>query len=220
MLNKIILFIIGLVVGLLLATYSCNHISPGPDFKQTTDSLNKVIDTLYVVIENENNTIAILTQKDNTLADKVHSLAKERDKARAEAIKNANNTNLTNTDTLIKFYTNRYPFTDSIHLSLPKISLIEVAKDLLIYDGAKQELIIADSSIFLLGQRIITKDSIIISYQVKDTAYQKIISTQDVKYDVLGKEYKKVDKQNTKLKASIGILGTIAAALTILLIIK
>ena len=74
----------------------------------------------------------------------------------------------------------------------------------------------------MLNKRIATKDSIIYAYQIKDTAQQTIISLQDIKYNVLEKEYTKVNRQNKVLKlltktTSI-IAVTIAATVTFFII--
>jgi hypothetical protein len=220
MINKIILFIIGIVVGLLLTTYSCGYLNPNSDFQHTTDSLNAVIANLKQDLVKEDSTIALLNKKDAALAGQVVILAQERDRAKAEAARRAGSPNLTNLDSLHKFFTNRYPVTDRLTLNLPKHSMVEAARDLILCDGTKEELLLADSMILTLNNRIITKDSTISSYQNKDTIYQNIIKTQDTKYIILENEYKIVKQTNDKLKKYIVGTSTWATIMTVLYIFK
>jgi hypothetical protein len=215
MTNKIILFIAGIVIGLLIATYSINHFSFDSNFQHTTDSLNNVISNLKQDIVKEDSIICVLNSKDSVLKNKVNVLAHERDQAVASAVAKANNPSLNNNDSLIKFYVNRYPTNNKIDLKLPKITLLNAAKDLILGDGIKQELTLADSTIGLLNERIDTKDSLIISYITKDTLYQNIIKTQDVKYVTLETETQKIIKDNSKLKTKV-IMWKAATGLTII----
>lgn len=215
MINKIILLISGIVIGLLIATYSNNYFSFDSDFQHTTDSLNSVISNLKQGIVKEDSMISVLNSKDSVLKNKVTVLVHERDQAIATTITKANNSSLNNSDSLIKFYVNRYPTNDKIDLKLPKTTLLNVAKDLIMGDGIKQELTLADSTIGLLNERIDIKDSLITSYITKDTLYQNIIKTQDVKYVTLETETQKIIKDNSKLKTKI-ILWKTATSLTII----
>jgi hypothetical protein len=220
MTNKLIWLLIGIVVGILLTTYSVYTGPQNTTFKQTTDSLNLVISNLKLGLAKEDSIISTLNKKDAILSNKVILLAQERDKARAEAIRKASNSNLSNTDSLLKFFINRYPITDKLVLNLPKSSMMEAAHSLLLCDGTKEELILADSTILTLNERITIKDTTIISYQNKDSINKEIILTQDVKYDVLNKEYTKVNRQNKVLKLLTKTTSIIATAAIILFIIR
>jgi hypothetical protein len=220
MTNKLIWLLIGIVVGILLTTYSvCNGPSDAK-FQQTIDSLNKVIDSEKIIVDEQNLIIAGLAKKDSALAKQVVYLAQERNKARAEANKKANNPNLSNSDTLHKFFVDRYPTEDKTAFSLPKESAVGAARDLLYCDGDRQDLSYADSINTVLGQQIVIKDSTIHSFQIKDTAQQNIISLQDVKYNTLNKEYTKVNTQNKLLKLSTKAVTAVAAILTVILVVK
>lgn len=220
MINKIILFIVGIVVGLLLTTYSCGYLNSNSNFQHTTDSLNTVIANLKQDLVKEDSTIALLNKKDAALAGQVTILAQERDRTKAEAARRAGNPNLTNLDSLYKFFTDRYPATDRLTLNLPKYSMVEAARDLILCDGTKEELLLADSMLLTLNDRIITKDSTILSYKNKDTVYQNIIKTQDTKYIVLENEYKIVKQTNGKLKKYIAGTSVWATIMTVLYILK
>jgi hypothetical protein len=218
MTNKLIWLLTGIVVGILLTTYSV-YIGPSNNnFKQTIDSLNNVIDSNKVITDNQNIKIIKLAKQDSILIEQVIVLTKERNKARDEANKKANNPNLSNSDTLRKFFVERYPTKDKILFSLPKESVVNAARDLIYCDGDRKDLFYADSTNGMLNKRIATKDSIIYAYQIKDTAQQTIISLQDIKYNVLEKEYTKVNRQNKVLKLLTKTTSIIAVTIAFFII--
>jgi len=220
MTNKLIWLLIGVVVGILLTTYSI-YIGPSSNnFKQTIDSLNHVIDSSKAIANAQSIKIAEFTKQDLILAEQVTTLTKERNIARAEANKKANNPNLSNSDTLRKFFVERYPTEDKTTLSLPKESMVSAARDLIYCDGDRKDLLCADSTNSILNKRIATKDSTIYAYQVKDTAQQTTILSQDIKYNTLEKEYTKVNTQNKVLKLLTKTTSVIATIALTLFIIK
>jgi hypothetical protein len=221
MINKLIWLLVGIVVGILLTTYSVYMGPSSITFKQTIDSLNNVIDSNKAIADAQNIKIIKLAKQDSMLAEQVTVLTKERNKARAEADKKANNPNLSNSDTLRKFFVERYPTEDKTPFSLPKESVVNAARDLIYCDGDRKDLFYADSTNTILNKRINTKDSTIYAYQIKDTAQQTIISSQDVKYNVLEKEYTKINRQNKFLKLYIKttfVAATIAATVTLFIV--
>jgi hypothetical protein len=220
MTNKLIWLLTGVVIGILLTTYSVYVGPSNNNFKQTIDSLNSVINSNKTIADAQSVKIIKLAKQDSALAKQVVYLAQERDKAKAEANKKAKNSNLSNSDTLRKFFVERYPTKDKTVFSLPKESAVSAARDLLYCDRDRQDLSYADSINTVLGQQITIKDSTIHSFQIKDTAQQNIISLQDVKYDTLNKEYTKVNKQNKILKLYTKATSAVVAILTTLLIIK
>ena len=220
MTNKLIWLLIGIVVGILLVTYSVCNSPSDAKFQQTIDSLNKVIDLKRKTADRQSIIIVELAKKDSALSKQVTTLTQERNKARTEANKKASNPNLSNLDTLHKFFVDRYLTEDKTVFSLPKESAVGAARDLLHCDGDRQDLLYADSINTVLGQQIIIKDSTIHSFQIKDTAQQNIISLQDVKYNTLNKEYTKVNTQNKLLKLSTKAVTAVAAILTVILIVK
>lgn len=217
--NNIISVLIGVLIGFIINTKTCNNFYINKNFEHINDSLDKVVDSLDNIIIQENQTIAKLNKKDSLLILKVKNLTEQRNEAKEEARKKANNPNLHNTDTLLSFYACRYPTDDKNILNLPKITLLNVAKELILCDGTQKELKIADSTIFILNERIFVKDTTINSYKTKDTTYQAIIKTKDAKYNNLDNEYKTVKQSNNKLKkytAYTSIWATIMTALYIL----
>ena len=220
MTNKFIWLLIGVVVGILLTTYSVYTGPQNTTFKQTVDSLNHIIDSNKNIAEAQNVKIIKLAKQDLLLAEQVTILTQERNKARVEANKKATNSNLANSDTLHKFFVDRYPTEDKIVFSLPKESAISAARDLIYCDGDRNELLYSDSINGMLNQRIATKDSTIYLYQIKDTVQQTIITAQDTKYNILNKEYTKVNRQNKALKLYTKIISSIAIISTMIFIIK
>ncbi len=220
MINKFLWLLAGIVVGILLTTYSA-YIGPkNVTFNQKIDSLNHIIDSNKTIVKIQNAKIEKLIKKDSTLVEQVETLTKERNKAKTESNKKATNPNLSNSDTLYNFFVERYPTKDKVTFSLPKESAVSIARDLLYCDGDRQDLIYSDSINNILNKRIVIKDSTIYSYHIKDTAQQTIINTQDTKYNELNKEYTKVSAQNKILKLATKITSGIAVIATILYIVK
>lgn len=220
MTNKLISVLIGILIGFVINTKTCNNSYINKNFEHINDSLDKIVDSLDNIIIQENQTIAKLNKKDSLLVLKVENLTEQRNKAREEAHKKANNPNLSNSDTLHKFFVERYPTEDKTPFSLPKELLVDAARDLIYCDGTQKELKIADSTIFILNERIFVKDTTINSYKIKDTTYQAIIKTKDSKYNNLDNEYKTVKQTNNKLKKYIAYTSIWATIMTALYILK
>lgn len=200
--NKIVTFIVGLIIGaLLLFGYTEYYNSPfSSDFKQKTDSLNKVIDSLHNNIVKEDSVIDVLVKKDSILVTKVEYYKSERDVAKAKAKDLASKFKTANDDELAKFYIERYAPESPLVISVPKEALINAAQDLILCDGTKAELVLADSAIITLNDRITGKDSVISSQNKKEANYNSIILNQDLKYGLLENESK---SQINKLKKKI-----------------
>jgi hypothetical protein len=200
--NKIVTFIVGLIIGaLLLFGYTEYYDSPfSSDFKQKTDSLNKVIDSLHNNIVKEDSVIDVLVKKDSILVIKVEYYKSERDVAKAKAKDLASKFKTANDDELAKFYIERYAPESPLAISVPKEALMNAAQDLILCDGTKAELALADSAIITLNDRITGKDSVISSQNKKEANYNSIILNQDLKYGLLENESK---SQINKLKKKI-----------------
>jgi hypothetical protein len=218
--SSIISLLIGISIGFIINTKTCNNFYINKNFEHINDSLDNVVDSLDDVIAQENKVIAELNKKDSMLVLRVEDLTEQRDEAREEARRRADDPNLHNTDSLLKFYANRYPTNDRTILNLPKTTLFHAAKDLILCDGTKNELKIADSTITTLNERIFVKDTTINSYKTKDTAYQALVKTKDAKYDNLDNEYKGEKSKNGKLKKYLIGTSTLAIITTLLLLIK
>lgn len=215
--NKIVTFIIGLIIGaLLLFGYTEHYGSPfSGDFQQKTDSLNKVIDSLYGNIAKEDSIIDVLVKKDSILITKVEYYKSERDVAKAKAKNLANQFKSVTDDELSNFYIKRYAPESPITLDIPREALVNAAQDLILCDGTKAELVLADSTIATLNNRIAGKDSVIISYENKEANFDGIVFNQELKYGLLKDEsesqIKKLKKKVLLWKTTTGlvVLGSI-----------
>jgi hypothetical protein len=74
---------------------------------------------------------------------------------------------------------NSFSQTDTTKTSLPNKILREVAKDLIKYDGCKEEVILLNNKIVKLGERESQKDNIISLLTDKDKNNQFIIGKKD-----------------------------------------
>lgn len=215
--NKIVTFIIGLIIGaLLLFGYTERYGSPfSGDFQQKTDSLNKVIDSLYSNIAKEDSIIDVLVKKDSILITKVEYYKSERDVAKAKAKNLANKFKSVTDDELFNFYIERYTPKNPATLDVSREALVNAAQDLILCDGTKAELALADSAIAILNNRIVGKDSVIISYENKEANFNGIVFNQELKYGLLKDEsesqIKKLKKKVLLWKTTTGlvVLGSI-----------
>jgi len=106
-----------------------------------------------------------------------------------------------NEQTLVGFFNTKYP-KDTVTNPLPVAQpvLVSAAKDLIEFDGAKQLLVIKDSTIALQDERISTKDTIISKYQAKEVNFKKIITNQDTQIQGWKGQYAQLEIKNNKLK--------------------
>ena len=98
------------------------------------------------------------------------------------------------------------------------------AKDLVELDGAKEKLILKDSSIATLESRVANKDSVIVKFQSKESTYKNIIMNQDTQIKDWKNQYQTLYLQNQKLKfknkiTKIGA-GVVVGGLVYLMIAK
>lgn len=107
---------------------------------------------------------------------------------------------------------------------LPVSTFKEIAKDLLKGDSARAELKLANEEISKLEEKVVLKDSVIVTMQQKEENYKTIIGAHEQKFTVLENYTKSVElklkkeKVKNKFKSFIG--GTAILVLTTFLIIK
>lgn len=203
--------LLSIIIVFLLLYKSCET-TPSSNFNNNKDSLELVINNLKQKANSSDSIINFSQARFTLLQEEIDSLSKVKNKIKYLYI-NYNNSNLNDKDSLIKFYTLRYPISDTNKITLPKQTLVKVATDLIICDGIKQELIITDSLNSKLVKGIELKDSTINAYKTKDTVQQKIISTQDVKY-------KAIEKDNSKLRTYLSITSGWIIIITTLFALK
>ena len=102
---------------------------------------------------------------------------------------------------LLTSFNNRYP-TDTISnpLLVAQPVLVSAAKDLVELDGAKQIIVLKDSSIITLESKVTVKDSIIGKYANKELNYKNIILNKDKEITGWEGQYQKLELQYNKLK--------------------
>jgi hypothetical protein len=102
---------------------------------------------------------------------------------------------------LISSLNKRYP-KDTVTNPLPVAQpvLVSVAKDLVELDGAKQIIVLKDSSINTLEAKVTVKDSVIGKYANKELNYKNIILNKDKEITGWEGQYQKLELQYNKLK--------------------
>jgi hypothetical protein len=114
--------------------------------------------------------------------------------------------------------------TDTTKTTLPNKILRQVAKDLIKYDGCKEEVILLNNKIVKLGERESQKDSIIILLTDKDKNNQFIIGKKDEQLTISKELSDKLEKElkSQRTKTFLWKLGTYTGiiASTFLLISK
>jgi hypothetical protein len=102
---------------------------------------------------------------------------------------------------LISSFNNRYPKdTTTNPLPLAQPVLVSAAKDLAELDGAKQIIILKDSSITTLEAKVTVKDSIITKFENKESKYKLILTNKDKEIAGWEDQYNQIDLQLKKLK--------------------
>ena len=170
-------------------------------FLAQVDSLNKVNDSLYSEITKDDAEIDSLDLVAVELQYKV-------DHQKAKVIKivetieiEKNNIDSYSEQELVSSLNKRYP-KDTVTNPLPVAQpvLVSVAKDLVELDGAKQIIILKDSSINTLETKVTVKDSVIKKYANKELNYVSIILNKDKEIAGWEGQYQKIELQYNKLK--------------------
>lgn len=177
------------------------------------DSLVHAIDSMKVEIAKDDVIIDSLNQVEDELKDKLaHQKAKVKTIVEYVEIEK-NSIDAYSDPELISSLNKRYP-TDTITnpLLVAQPVLASAAKDLVELDGAKQQLIVKDTIINIMGTRIIVKDSIINKYISKESTYKGIVKNQDIQIADWKNQYDKLMIDNQKLKVK-GKLGAIKGVL-------
>ena len=170
-------------------------------FLAQVDSLNKVNDSLEAEIA-----------KDDAAIDSLDIVAVELqykvDHQKAKVIKivetieiEKNNIDSYSEQELVSSLNKRYP-KDTVTNPLPVAQpvLVSAAKDLVELDGAKQIIILKDSSINTLETKVTVKDSVIKKYANKELNYVSIILNKDKEIAGWEGQYQKIELQYNKLK--------------------
>jgi hypothetical protein len=197
----IVLFaVIAILIGSVLFE-KCNNNVEHKAFLSQMDSLHKVNDSLQAEIA-----------KDDAAIDSLDIIAVELqykvDHQKAKVIKivetieiEKNNVDSYTEQELISSLNRRYP-KDTVTNPLPVAQpvLVSVAKDLVELDGAKQIIVLKDSSINTLEAKVTVKDSVIGKYANKELNYKNIILNKDKEITGWEGQYQKLELQYNKLK--------------------
>jgi hypothetical protein len=197
----IVLFaVIAILIGSVLFE-KCNNNVEHKAFLSQMDSLHKVNDSLYNQIAKEDAAIDSLNHVSDVLEDKLaHQKVKVIKIVETIEIEKNNVDSYTEQE-LISSLNRRYP-KDTVTNPLPVAQpvLVSVAKDLVELDGAKQIIVLKDSSINTLESKVTVKDSIIGKYANKELNYKNIILNKDKEITGWEGQYQKLELQYNKLK--------------------
>ena len=196
----IIFAVVAVLVGSLLFD-KCGSNVEHKAFLSQMDSLHKVNDSLYGQIAKDDAVIDSLNEVDAVLSDKLaHQKTKVIKVVETVEVEKNKIDNLQEHQ-LVTFYNTRYP-KDTITNPLPLAQpvLVSAAKDLVELDGAKQIIVLKDSSINTLEGKVVIKDSIIGKYANKELNYKSIILNKDKEITGWEGQYQKLELQYNKLK--------------------
>ncbi len=223
--KKYILPIILILILLWLAFDKVSNIGLTEEFKTKQDSLVHAVDSMQLEIA-----------KDDAEIDSLDIVAVELqyklDHQKAKVVKireiieiEKNSIDAYSDPELVTSLNNRYP-TDTISnpLLVAQPVLVSAAKDLIELDGAKQIIVLKDSSINTLEEKVTVKDSVIAKYVSKENTYKNMITNQQTQIKDWKFQYNNLQLENTKLKTKnkftkIGA-GLIAGGLVYLMLVK
>ena len=223
--KKYILPVILLLIVLWFAFDKVTNIGLTSEFKAKQDSLVHAVDSMQLVIAKEDAEIDSLDLVAVELQYKV-------DHQKAKVIKivetieiEKNNVDSYSEQELISSLNRRYP-KDTVTNPLPVAQpvLVSVAKDLVELDGAKQIIVLKDSSINTLESKVTIKDSVIAKYVSKENTYKNMVANQQTQIKDWKFQYNALQLENTKLKAKnkftkIGA-SLVAGGLVYLMLVK
>lgn len=179
----------------------CSSNADHKAFLNQVDSLHKVNDSLSLEIKKDDAAIDSLNEISEDLTYKI-SHQKAKVVKVIETVEVEKNKIDTYTEhELISSFNNRYP-TDTTTNPLPLAQpvLVSAAKDLAELDGAKQIIILKDSSITTLEAKVTVKDSIITKFENKESKYKLILTNKDKEIAGWEDQYNQIDLQLKKLK--------------------
>jgi hypothetical protein len=197
----VILFaVISVLIGGVLFE-KCSSSVEHKAFLSQMDSLHKVNDSLFAEIAKDDAEIDSLDLVAVELQYKV-----DHQKAKVIKIVETVEVEKNKVDTyteheLVSSFNNRYP-ADTITNPLPLAQpvLVAAAKDLVELDGAKQIIVLKDSSIATLETKVAVKDSVITKYISKEDKFRLILTNKDKEIAGWEGQYQKLELQYNKLK--------------------
>lgn len=223
--KKYILPVILLLFILWLAFDKVTNIGLTSEFKAKQDSLVHAVDSMQLVIAKEDAEIDSLDVVAVELQYKIdHQKAKVKTIVKYIELEK-NSIDAYSDPELVTSFNNRYPAdTISNPLLVAQPVLVSAAKDLVELDGAKRIIVLKDSSITTLEEKVTVKDSVIAKYVSKENTYKNMVVNQQTQIKDWKFQYNTLQLENTKLKAKnkftkIGA-GLIAGGLVYLMLVK
>jgi peptidoglycan hydrolase CwlO-like protein len=223
--KKYILPIILILILLWLAFDKVSNIGLTEEFKVKQDSLVHAVDSMQLEITKDN---AEIDSLDIVAVELQYKLDHQKAKVKTivEYIEiEKNSIDAYSDPELVSSFNNRYPAdTISNPLLVAQPVLVSAAKDLVELDGAKQIIVLKDSSITTLEEKVTVKDSVIAKYVSKENTYKNMVANQQTQIKDWKFQYNTLQLENTKLKAKnkftkIGA-GLIAGGLVYLMLVK
>jgi peptidoglycan hydrolase CwlO-like protein len=172
------------------------------EFTAKQDSLVHAVDSLKLEIAKDDAEIDSLDVVAVELQYKIdHQKAKVKTIVEYIEVEKNNIDGFSNPE-LVSSFNNRYPadtITNPLLVAQPV--LVSAAKDLVELDGAKQIIVLKDSSIATLESQVAVKDTIISKYVSKENNYKNIMNNQQTQIKDWKFQYSALQLENTKLKA-------------------
>jgi len=223
--KKYILPIVLILLLLWLAFDKVSNIGLTSEFKAKQDSLVHAVDSMQLVIAKEDAEIDSLDVVAVELQYKIdHQKAKVKTIVEYIEIEKNNIDGFSNPE-LVSSFNKRYPVdTITTPLLVAQPVLVSAAKDLVELDGAKQIIVLKDSSINTLEEKVTVKDSVIAKYVSKENTYKNMVANQQTQIKDWKFQYNTLQLENAKLKTKnkftkIGA-GLIAGGLVYLMLVK
>jgi peptidoglycan hydrolase CwlO-like protein len=223
--KKYILPVVLILLLLWLAFDKVSNIGLTGEFKAKQDSLVHAVDSMQLVIAKEDAEIDSLDLVAVELQYKVdHQKAKVKTIVEYIEVEKNNIDGFSNPE-LVSSFNKRYPAdTITTPLLVAQPVLVSAAKDLVELDGAKQIIVLKDSSINTLEEKVTVKDSVIAKYVSKENTYKNMVANQQTQIKDWKFQYNTLQLENAKLKTKnkftkIGA-SLIAGGLVYLMLVK
>jgi len=196
----IIFAVVSVLIGSVLFE-KCSSNVEHKAFLSQMDSLHKVNDSLFAEIKKDDAVIDSLNYVSEELTYKVEHQKTKVIKVKEIIEVEKNKIDNLQEHQLVSFYNTRYP-ADTVTNPLPLAQpvLVSAAKDLVELDGAKQIIILKDSSIATLETKVAVKDSVIGKYISKEDKFRLILTNKDKEIAGWEGQYQKLELQYNKLK--------------------
>jgi hypothetical protein len=208
--NVLLIALVAILV-LFVSYQGCQSVQKEEEFREVLDSLDQQNDSLEASILSKDVLIDSLEVVDSTLISKLDDQKVKVIKIIEFVDSSKQAIDTYSEQELISLFNNRYPEdTVSNPLALAQPVLTFAAKDLVEFDGAKQLLVVKDSTISIQQDRINTKDAVINEYISKESDYVKIIANKSLALETWSSQYDQLQKENKKLKKKSKIQKVVA----------